>query len=101
MLGLISRLVEQKGIDFLIVWSGGHTNWKQTSYNASFRKNYAGYEFTYDEQRDAFIPRKVYSSWVLNEETCQWEPPVLLPSDGKQYIWNESILNWEEIESII
>jgi hypothetical protein len=92
---------EQKGIDFLVSWSGGHTNWKQTSYNASFRKNYAGYEHVYDTQRDAFIPPKMYSSWVLNEETCQWEPPIYYPNDGFVYIWNEEIQNWEEVENII
>jgi hypothetical protein len=92
---------EQKGIDFLVSWSGGHTNWKQTSYNARFRKNYAGYEHVYDTQRDAFIPPKMYSSWLLNEETCQWEPPVPIPTDNKQYIWNEDIQNWEEVENII
>lgn len=92
---------EQKGIDFLISWSGGHTNWKQTSYNANFRKNYAGYEFTYDAQRDAFIPPKTYSSWVLNEETCTWEPPISYPNDGLTYTWNENIQNWEQVEGII
>lgn len=92
---------EQKGIDFLISWSGGYTNWKQTSYNASFRKNYAGYEYVYDTQRDAFIPPKMYSSWVLNEETCQWEPPISYPNDGFVYIWNEEIQNWEKTEGIV
>jgi hypothetical protein len=92
---------EQKGIDFLISWSGGYTNWKQTSYNASFRKNYAGYEYVYDTQRDAFIPPKMYSSWLLNEETCQWEPPISYPNDGFVYIWNEEIQNWEKTEGIV
>jgi hypothetical protein len=91
---------EQRGIDFLINWSGGHTNWKQTSYNGNFRKNYAGPEYTYDVQRDAFIPPKPHSSWVLNEEVCQWDPPISRPIDDKFYIWNEDLQNWKEIEAI-
>jgi len=50
--------------------------WKQTSYNSRIRKNYAGVNYKYDEQRDAFIPPKPYDFWVLNEETCTWEPPI-------------------------
>lgn len=92
---------EQRGIDFLTAWSGGHTNWKQTSYNGNFRKNYAGHEYTYDVQKDAFIPTKIYPSWVLNEETCQWEPPVSYPTDGFVYIWNEDIQNWEKTEGVV
>jgi hypothetical protein len=69
--------------------------WKQTSYNGNIRKNYAGIGFTYDEQRDAFIPPKPYNSWVLNEDTCQWKSPIPYPIDGKDYIWNEDIINWE------
>ena len=77
---------------------------KRTSYNTSggvhkeggipFRKNYAGIGFTYDEQRDAFIPPKPFSSWILNEDTCLWEPPVPYPTDGEQYTWNEEELEW-------
>ena len=85
---------EQKGIDFLINWSGGYTLWKQTSYNGNFRKNYAGIGYTSDEQRDAFIPPKHFNSWVLNESSCQWEAPVAMPNDGQMYYWDESIQNW-------
>ena len=53
--------------------------WKQTSYNSTIRKNYAGPGYTYDEDRDAFIPLKPYNSWILNEETCRWDPPVVRP----------------------
>lgn len=88
---------EQKGISFLIDWSDGHTNWKQTSYNRKFRKNYAGIGYTYDSNRDAFIPPKPFSSWVLNEESCLWESPLSYPNDGKKYKWNEEELRWEEI----
>lgn len=80
--------------------------YKQTSYNTiggvhlfggtPFRKNYAGIGFTYDEQRDAFIPPKPYASWHLNEETCLWNPPVAYPNDGKSYVWDEPNKNWKE-----
>ena len=68
--------IEQKGIDFLIQWSGGYTNWKQTSYNGNKRKNYAGIGYKYDEQRDAFIPPKPNGDyWVFDEEKCVWYDP--------------------------
>jgi len=91
---------ESKGIQFLIDWSGGYTNWKQTSYNGKIRKNYAGIGYTYDPQRDAFIPPKPYSSWVLNENTCLWETPVTMPTDGQQYVWNEETLSWTVIPDV-
>ena len=79
---------------------------RRTSYNTRggvhitggtpFRFNYAGIGFTYDSVRDAFIPPKPLPSWVLDETTCQWEPPVAMPTDGKFYRWNEDTLNWEE-----
>ena len=82
--------------------------WKQTSYNTkngihelrgiSFRKNHASIGATYDEDRDAFIPKKPYNSWILNEQTCNWEAPVAYPTDGKIYSWNETNLNWELVE---
>jgi len=82
--------------------------WIQTSYNTfggthllggtPLRKNYAGIGYTYDEQRDAFIPPKPYNSWVLNEETCQWGAPVPRPEDDKRYKWDESTQNWVEVE---
>lgn len=75
--------------------------WKQTSYNANFRKNYAGEGFTYDSTRDAFIPPKPFASWVLNEDTCQWGSPVPYPTDvgtpeaPKRYVWNEETQQWD------
>jgi len=86
---------EQKGIDFCVQHLGGR--WIQTSYNGNFRKNYAGIGYTYDEQRDAFISPKLYNSWTLNEDTCQWEPPVPYPNDNKIYRWNEQTTSWVEI----
>jgi hypothetical protein len=70
---------------------------KRTSYNGNIRKNYAGIDYTYDEQRDAFIPPQPYGSWILNEITCQWESPVDYPTDGKMYTWNEELVNWQEV----
>jgi hypothetical protein len=68
---------------------------KRTSYNGNIRKNYAGYGYSYDSERDAFIPPKPFDSWLLVEETCLWEAPVPYPTDGFTYYWNESELDWE------
>ena len=69
-------------------------NWKQTSYNGTIRKNYAGIGFKYDVTLDAFIAPKPYPSWFLNEETCRWEAPVPYPNDGQMYSWDESTKSW-------
>ena len=102
-----SNGIEQEniGIEFLKSLHGQNTNWKQTSYNTHggihslggtpFRKNHAGIGYTYDLNRDAFISPKHYTSWILNEQTCNWEAPVARPNDGNMYKWNEEILNWE------
>ena len=68
---------------------------KRTSYNGKIRKNYAGIGYTFDAERDAFIPPQPYPSWQLIEETCQWEAPVSYPTDGFTYAWNETELAWE------
>ena len=65
----------------------------------AFRKNFAAVGYTFDKDRDAFIPKKPYTSWVLNETTCQWEPNTPRPTDGKKYNWNESTTSWDEIIS--
>jgi hypothetical protein len=100
-----SNGIEQEsiGIDFLTKLTG-YPVWKQTSYNTHagvhssggtpFRKNFAGIGYTYDEDRDAFIPKKPFNSWVLNEDTCLWEAPVAYPTDGQRYSWNEENQNW-------
>jgi hypothetical protein len=95
---------EQLGIDFLNQLYNTNANWKQTSYNTHggihnnggtpFRKNHAGIGYTYDEQRDAFIPIKPYNSWILNEQTCTWNAPVAYPNDGQLYNWNEETQSW-------
>ena len=97
---------EVNGIDFLTKLTGWSI-WKQTSYNTlagqhklggtPFRKNHAAIGYTYDEDRDAFIPKKPFASWTLNETTCQWEPPVAKPIDNNYYIWNEETQQWDLI----
>ena len=87
---------EQAGIDFLTSLHG-HALWKQTSFNGNIRSNYAGIGYTYDAGRDAFIPPRPWASWSLNETTCQWEPPVAYPTDGKDYGWFEPNQQWIEL----
>jgi hypothetical protein len=84
---------EPLGISFLTDWSGGYTNWKQTSYNKSFRKNYAGSGMTYRPDIDAFVYPKPFSSWVLDENAL-WQAPVPYPNDGNLYIWDEATQSW-------
>jgi hypothetical protein len=94
-----SNGVEQEfnGIDFLTKLTGWAI-WKQTSYNKNIKKNFAGIGYTYDEDRDSFIPPKPFNSWILNEDTCLWEAPIIKPQDDKIYYWNETITNWSVIE---
>jgi hypothetical protein len=82
--------------------------WIQTSYNTHggvhtlgstpLRKNFAGIGYTYDHERDAFIPPKPFASWVLNEDTCLWDAPVAMPDDGGKYQWDESTTSWVAVE---
>jgi hypothetical protein len=67
---------------------------KRTSYNNNIRKNYAGIGYTYDAERDAFIPPKPYASWILDETTCQWASPIPYPNDENRYGWDEFTLSW-------
>lgn len=83
---------EAKGIAFCQSLFGGE--WKQTSFNGNIRKNYAGLGYTYDAGRDAFIAPQPYPSWVLDEATCQWQPPVPMPTDDKMYSWDEASQTW-------
>lgn len=87
---------ENIGIEFCQSLFGADTTWKQTSYNANFRKNYAGIDYKFDNQRDAFIPPQPYPSWILEEENCRWEPPVPPPSNtGMEiFVWDELTLSW-------
>ena len=84
-----------EGYDWLVETFGG--TWVQTSYNANFRKNFAGIGYQYNEQLDAFIPPKPFDSWVLNEDACLWEAPIPYPTDGILYRWNEELCDWEAI----
>ena len=90
---------EAKGIAFCQSLFPG-TTWKQTSYNANVRKNYAGVGFTYDAGRDAFIPPQPFPSWVLDEASCRWITPVPYPQDGKQYAWDEAQQQWTEVNNV-
>jgi len=88
---------EQAGVDFLNTLYGSRDVWKQTSYNGTIRKNFAGIGYSYDQTRDAFIPPKPFNSWVLDEDTCLWEAPVAYPDDGQIYRWNETDQQWDLI----
>jgi hypothetical protein len=111
---IVTQVIVAKAefFDTLVDTSPGE--WIKTSYNTyggqhynpetrevddgiPLRKNFAGIGFTYDKEKDAFIPPKPFESWTLNEDTCLWEAPVTYPDDGSNYIWNESITNWTEV----
>ena len=91
---------ESAGITFINNLYGTSDTWKQTSYNKNIRKNYAGIGYSYDVDRDAFIPPKLHASWTLDEDTCQWEPPVAYPDDYDTvlYSWNEETQSWDAVE---
>ena len=103
--GLVIQVIvaEQDVIDSGIFGHG----WVQTSYNTHggvhangntpLRKNFAAIGYTYDSNRDAFIPPQPFPSWILNEITCWWECPVAKPTEGGQYIWNETNQSWDAI----
>jgi len=106
--GIVEEVIvaEQDFIDNLVYDKPG--KWIQTSYNTKggvhteggtpLRKNFAGKGWTYDKTRDAFIPPKEYESYVLNEDTCLWEPPVARPDDENRYAWNEPNKRWDVID---
>lgn len=106
--GIVTQVIvaEPEFFDTFVDSSPGQ--WIQTSYNTHggvhanggtpLRKNYAGIGFTYDAQRDAFIPPKPFASWVLNEDTCLWGAPVPMPTDGKTYQWDEATTAWVEFQ---
>lgn len=85
---------EPIGVAFCQSLYGVDTIWKQTSYNANFRKNYAGVGYFYDAVLDAFIAPKPYPSWLLNTTTCKWQAPVPIPSKDNFYSWDEATLFW-------
>ena len=71
--------------------------WIETKEDGSIRKNYAGIGFSYDSEKNAFIPPQPYPSWKLNESTCRWEAPTTYPDDGKVYLWNETSKAWDKM----
>ena len=104
--GKVTQVIvaEQEFFDTFVDSSAG--TWLQTSYNTygnqhpngkPLRGNYAGIGFTYDKENDVFYEPQPYPSWILNNTTWLWEAPVAMPTDGKEYKWNESITNWEEV----
>ena len=103
---------EDDGLELELCERTGDT-YRQTSYNTrggvhytdgepsadqskALRKNYAGIGYTFDEERDAFIPPKPFESWLLDEDTCLWDAPVEYPTDGGMYTWDEASLSWIE-----
>ena len=104
--GIVDQVIVIDEETLALGYWGTPSEWKQTSYNTHggqhpdgrpLRKNYAGVGYSYDEQRDAFIPPKPFASWLLNESTCLWEAPTPMPIDGKRYSWNEEQLTWVEV----
>jgi len=103
--GIVTNVIVAEAEFFETFVDTSPGEWIQTSYNTlagrhvlggtPLRKNFAGIGYTYDRENDAFIPPKPYASWNLNEETFQWEPPVVYPTDGNKYDWNESTLSWD------
>lgn len=97
---IVGKEEGEDGVDWEVYYGA-----KRTSYNTRgglhvnggtpFRKNYAGIGFTYDAERDAFVPPQPHPSWVLNENTCLWDPPIAYPQDGKNYRWNQQNMQWE------
>jgi hypothetical protein len=115
--GIVKEIIvaEQYFFDSYVATEAGE--WIQCSYNTrggvhyqsdritpsddqtkALRKNYAGIGFTYDKDKDAFIPPKPFNSWTLNEDTCLWEAPVAYPDDGQDYTWNEETKSWNLVE---
>ena len=98
---------KEDGQKFLAEDLGLGGTWVKTSYNTvggvhtqggtPFRKNFAGIGFTFDAAKDAFIPPKPFASWKLNNDTCLWEAPTAMPTDGKMYSWSEDSKNWVEV----
>jgi hypothetical protein len=87
-----------EGYDWMVETYGGR--WVKTSYNNSFRKRYAGVGYSYNEDLDVFLLPKPYESWVLDEETYDWVPPIPFPEDDKYYGWDEESASWKELDGI-
>jgi hypothetical protein len=109
--GIVTQVIvaEQDFIDSGV--AGDPSTWIQTSYNTHagvhaeggtpLRKNYAGIGYSYDAERDAFVPPKTHPAWILDEFTCHWVAPIPQPTDGKTYGWDDKINNWVEAPSVL
>ena len=105
--GIVTQVIVAEPEFFQTFVDSSPGEWIQTSYNTHggqhrnggtpLRKNYAGIGYSYDRTKDAFIPPKPFASWVLNDETCLWEAPTPMPTDGKHYQWDEATTSWKEI----
>lgn len=114
--GIVTQVIVAEPEFFNTFVDSSPGEWIQTSYNTrggvhynpetqqpsadqskALRKNYAGIGYTYDKARDAFIPPKPFSKWVLNEQTCLWDAPTQMPNDGKKYRWDDELGNWVEV----
>jgi hypothetical protein len=104
--GIVEQVIVAEPEFFETFVDSSPGQWIQTSYNTyggqhpegrPLRKNYAGVGFTYDSVRDAFIPPQPFASWVLNEDTCLWDAPTPMPTDGKNYRWDEPTTAWIEV----
>ena len=105
--GIVTKVIVAEPEFFETFIDSSPGTWIQTSYNTyggehklggtPLRKNYAGIGFAYDHIKDAFIPPKPFASWLLNEDTCLWDSPVAMPTDGKRYTWDEATVNWIEV----
>lgn len=105
--GIVQQVIVAEAEFFQTFVDTSPGEWIQTSYNTyggqhknggtPLRKNYAGVGYTYDHTKDAFIPPKPFASWTLNEDTCLWDAPTSMPTDGKLYEWDESTKSWVEL----
>jgi hypothetical protein len=93
--GIVTQVIVAEPEFFNTFVDSSAGEWIQTSYTGSIRKNFAGIGFTYDKDRDAFIPPQPYASWTLDEASCLWEAPVPMPVDNNAYAWSEETQSWE------
>lgn len=93
---VVSEVIAAESAEWCVETFGG--TWVETFKDRSSRVNYAAVGYSYDSDLDAFIPPKVFDSWVLNTETCSWDAPIKCPDDGNQYLWNEETQSWNLLD---
>jgi len=97
--GVVLRVIVAEPEFFNTFVDDSAGEWIETKTDGTLRKHYAGIGYSYDQTLDAFIPKKPYSSWVLDEETCLWEAPTSMPTGtDTQYVWNEETKAWDIVE---